>query len=274
VVELPAANPMRWAWLTDVHLNFLEPPALERFVEQVASLEVDGVWLGGDVSEAPDMTRYLKLLVGAWGVPIYFVLGNHDFYFGSIADVRQQVRSLCVEEPRLVWLSEAAVVRLSERAALVGHDGWADGRLGDYERSYVTMNDHRLIAELAGHDKRSRWEVLKRLGDEAARSLAMRLPAVLEEFEQVYVLMHVPPFRESCWYEGRISDAQWLPHFTCRAMGDVLLMAAERYPQRQMTVLCGHTHGRGAYRPRENLLVLTGGAEYGRPEVQQVLEVA
>ena len=40
-----------------------------------------------------------------------------------------------------------------------------------------------------------------------------------------------------------------------------------------MTVLCGHTHGRGEARILENLLVLTGGATYGKPEVQRILEV-
>lgn len=33
---------------------------------------------------------------------------------------------------------------------------------------------------------------------------------------------HVPPFREASWHQGRISDDDWLPHFTCKAVGDVL----------------------------------------------------
>ena len=40
-----------------------------------------------------------------------------------------------------------------------------------------------------------------------------------------------------------------------------------------MTVLCGHTHSPGEAQVLPNLLVLTGGAEYGRPEVQRVLTV-
>ena len=43
-------------------------------------------------------------------------------------------------------------------------------------------------------------------------------------------------------------------------------------PDRQMTVLCGHTHGAEA-QVLPNLRVLTGGAEYGEPKVQRVLEV-
>lgn len=45
------------------------------------------------------------------------------------------------------------------------------------------------------------------------------------------------------------------------------------YPDRQLTVLCGHTHGAGETRPLDNVLILTGGAEYGRPVVQRVFEL-
>jgi hypothetical protein len=55
-------------------------------------------------------------------------------------------------------------------------------------------------------------------------------------------------------------------------VGDVLIEIMHIYPHRQLTVLCGHTHGRGQARILDNLLVLTGGAEYGKPEVQQVFD--
>ncbi len=42
---------------------------------------------------------------------------------------------------------------------------------------------------------------------------------------------------------------------------------------RQMTVLCGHTHGGGETEVLPNLRVLTGAAVYGEPKVQRVLEV-
>jgi hypothetical protein len=84
----------------------------------------------------------------------------------------------------------------------------------------------------------------------------------------------VPPFRESCWHKGKISDDDWLPHFACKAVGDVLLNAMRQWPDRQMTVLCGHTHSSGEALILPNLKVFTGAAEYGRPIVQTVLEIA
>lgn len=41
-----------------------------------------------------------------------------------------------------------------------------------------------------------------------------------------------------------------------------------------MPFLYGHTHGGGEVQVAENLRVVTGQAEYGRPEIQQIIEVA
>ena len=87
------------------------------------------------------------------------------------------------------------------------------------------------------------------------------------------VLTHVPPFREACWHEGRISDDNWLPHFTCKAVGDALLEAMAAAPDHRMTVLCGHTHGGGEAQVLPNLRVLTGDARYGQPVIQRILGI-
>jgi hypothetical protein len=89
----------------------------------------------------------------------------------------------------------------------------------------------------------------------------------------VVLLTHVPSFREACWHEGRISDDEWLPHMTCRAVGDVLLEIMRQHRDRQLTVLCGRTHSPGEARPLGNLPVFTGGAVYGRPAVERILEL-
>ena len=114
---------------------------------------------------------------------------------------------------------------------------------------------------------------LNALGDAAAAHFRAVLPGALGRFRHVVVLTHVPPFREACWHEGRVSGDDWLPHFTCKAAGDALAGAMASRPGRAMTVLCGHTHGAGEARVLPNLRVLTGGAAYGAPAVQQVLEV-
>ncbi|MCK5515577.1 MAG: hypothetical protein KAI39_01790 [Desulfobulbaceae bacterium] len=40
---------------------------------------------------------------------------------------------------------------------------------------------------------------------------------------------------------------------------------------KQMTVLCGHTHSSGECQILPNLLVKTGGAKYGSPMIQEII---
>jgi len=217
----------------------------------------------------------LNALVHRLQRPIFFVLGNHDFYRGSIVTVREAVRHLCSDVPNLHWLPDAGVVPLTDETCLIGADGWGDGRLGDYHNSDVALNDWGLIGEFGGFDEdpEERLAKLHALGEESAAHLGTALPEALRRFRHVVVLTHVPPFREACWHEGHISDDNWLPHFTCKAVGDALLQAMTAAPRQQMTVLCGHTHGGGEAQVLPNLRVLTGDARYGQPVIQQILEV-
>ncbi len=264
----------RLAWLTDVHLNFVTPGHVDALCRAVRDAGADAVLLGGDIGEAPDLVGQLEGLDARLGLPVYFVLGNHDYYRGSISRIRAGVEYLCARAPGLHWLPGSGVVDLTPQTTLVGHDGWADGRFGDYERSDVLLNDYLLIEELAGLDERGRLRRLNALGDEAAAHFRAVLPEALAQFRRLIVLTHVPPFREACWHRGRVSGDAWLPHFACRAVGEALIEAMAAHPACEMTVLCGHTHSPGEAEVMPGLRVLTGGAEYGRPEVQRVLTVA
>jgi len=263
----------RAVWITDIHLNFLTPQATALFLEQVQAARPDAVLLSGDTAEAPDVIEFLEQIGSSLSQPVYFVLGNHDFYLGSIRQVRELAVVLTRRRKNLVYLSASEVHELTPRVGLIGHDGWADARIGDYEHSMVMMNDYLLIEELAGFSKAERRPHLRALGDETAAHIRRVLPLALARYPQVILLTHVPPFREACWHEGQISDDEWAPHFTCKALGDVLLEIMPQYPDHTLTVLCGHTHSPGKTRPLDNLLILTGGATYGQPEVQRVFEL-
>ncbi len=265
---------MKLAWLTDIHLNFLRGRELAEFLEQVAASPADAFVVSGDIGESHDVAELLRRFAESVRRPVYFVLGNHDFYFGSIAGVRSEVTQLCHEVPELRYLTQETWVPLTEQWGLVGHDGWADGRAGDYAGSYIMMNDYKLIAELAPYRKLERWALLKALGDEAAAHIRRVLPVALAERPQVLLVTHVPPLRAACWHQGQISDDQWAPHFTCQALGEALLEVMRDHPDRRLIVLCGHTHGAGETRPLDNVVIHTGGAEYGQPAINRILDLA
>ena len=178
------------------------------------------------------------------------------------------------------YLTQEGVVQLTPNTAMVGHDGWADARLGDFDRSDVLMNDYFLIEELSRWnrdfilDKEGLKRTLQDLGDEAARHFAKVLPEAVRSYRDVIAVIHTPPFREAAWHQGRTSDENWLPHMTCKAAGDVMLGVMQSHPSGKLLVLCGHTHGRGQASILDNLYVWTGGAEYGSPEIQEIIDIS
>src|SRR3989304_958251 len=119
--------PMRLAGGTDIHLNFLTDRAAEAFCAEIDETGADAILVGGDIGEAPSLLRYLDLLEARIARPIYLVLGNHDFYGGSIQTVRAAVSRRCAGARWLTWLNERDVIELTEDTGLIGHDGWADG---------------------------------------------------------------------------------------------------------------------------------------------------
>ena len=137
-------------WITDIHLNVADDSTVDRFLQRVAEEDADTILLTGDVAESPEVVPNLLRLEESVQRPIYFVLGNHDYYFSSIARMRREMKLLCRASPHLTYMSDEEVIGLTDDIALVGHDGWADGRYGDYERSMVMMHDYTLIEELAG----------------------------------------------------------------------------------------------------------------------------
>ncbi len=264
----------RIVWITDIHLNFLSADQVAELMQRVQQETPDGILVGGDIGEADSVAALLDALATAWTCPIYFVLGNHDFYGGSIPRVRDEVTAEAASRANLNYLTvQTHPLELAPGVGLIGHDGWADARAGDYVRSLVMMNDYRLIEELRDLDKSSRRLELQRLGDEAGDHIETLLMAAVKEFNEVILLTHVPPFREACWYDGRLSDDEWVPHFSCMAVGHAIRDIMSRYPGKQLTVLCGHTHGSGTCQPLANVNVTTGFAEYGTVAITEMFDI-
>ena len=70
---------MLLAWLTDIHLNFLEPPEVAAFLARVRTTVADAILLTGDVSHARDVENRLEEMDEAIGRSFYFILGNIDY---------------------------------------------------------------------------------------------------------------------------------------------------------------------------------------------------
>ena len=268
---------MKLTWITDVHLNFLEKDKRMDFYQMLIATDSDGVVLSGDIAEATSIELILKEMANATQKPIYFVLGNHDYYRGSINDLRNKMISITKDEPFLFWLPESGPQKLNDAVVLVGQDCFADGRYGDYTNSRVVLNDSRMIIDLFQCSALGKYQLLEKmqkLADQDAKELESRIEQAVRSYnpKKIIILIHVPPFREVCMHEGKISSDDYLPFFSSKITGEILMHAAESYPEIEFLALCGHTHSNGFFQPCPNLIVKAGASEYGKPVIVRIVD--
>ena len=79
----------------DVRFNFLRSNARAAFYKSVAETKADAALITGDIAEAKDVCEILCEFSHSFNKPIYFVLGNHDYYSGSVSGVREKILTLC-----------------------------------------------------------------------------------------------------------------------------------------------------------------------------------
>lgn len=277
----------RLVWATDTHLDHIcvdgEPldDRFDTFIKAINNQRPDHVVLTGDISNAHHIKQHLAMLREQVKCKsLMFVLGNHDYYGGSIAGVRQQMTQEVVSDSCL-FLSVLGYVPLTTTTSVVGHDGWYDGLYADwFAPGVVILNDYTAISELrekwwsgSGRDVRT-FGLLQKLAGECAAHIRKNLTAAAQVSETVVFATHVPPFRENSRYMGAISNNYWMPNFSSKLAGDALVEVAAAHPSTKFVVLCGHSHGEATFHRLPNLVCRTGKAEYGIPELSiQLLEL-
>lgn len=263
-------------WVTDIHLNFLDSSERQAYYQSLLEAKADALLISGDIGEAPSISLYLRELASALDHPIFFVVGNHDYYRGSVSEVREKLMNCSKISGHLHWLGRGEAAQLNSQTVLVGVDAWADGRNGNFLHSPVQVNDSRLISDLFLAKLLSKDHLQKKmseLADADADLLNKSLShAITASTTRVFICVHVPPFPESCTFEGEPTDENWLPFYSSKAIGDIISKWAQKYPSIQFTVFCGHTHSRHEHRPLKNLKVKVGQATYGHPEIQEVIK--
>jgi len=268
---------MKLVWLTDIHLNFLDENARATFYQTITSSNDDAVLITGDIAEAPSLLFLLKEMQTAVKKPIYFVLGNHDYYRSHVDKIHNDMITLTQANFSLYWLPASGAQMLQPDIYLVGQDGWADGRLGDYYNSTVEMTDGYVIADLLPAKmlgKQALLEKMQALADHDALGLKRDLDNALQKnAKKIIVATHIPPFKENCLHQGHMSVDTFIPFLSSKATGDVLLQAAQSAPHVEFLMLCGHVHSDSIYQPLPNLTVRSGKAEYYHPKINDIINL-
>jgi len=278
-----------YAWCTDLHLDHLgdNDAALIDFAQRLVANEPQGVMITGDISNANKLIYHLSVIERVVQRPVYYTLGNHDYYGSDIETVRKQMKEISNMSQYLKYMPTMQYLALTPVTALVGHDGWYDAMLGDAKGSRFMMSDWSMIRDFVQHSggRRglqtglgfNRGAVIKQaqaLAMEGVLHVQASIKSAVRYHRSVIVLTHFPPFAEAHIYQGAVGNAEAMPWYTSKLMGNMLLDAAKVYPNVNFTVLCGHTHGAATFQAARNLICRVGAAEYGHPELQSLVEVA
>lgn len=257
---------LSFVWATDIHLDVLESDdEIKKWVSTFKSTEADTILLTGDISTAPEVIRHLRLIRQESEKRILFVLGNHDYWDGSINKLRSQISDVGLANDGIVWLGSSDYVPFGEQTAVVGHDGWYDALNGNFKKSRFVMNDWFRTSEFSGA-LQNVVETSRALALQGASHVeACATRAIQDGKKRILVMTHFPPFVEACFYRGKRSEEMALPWYSSKTMGNTLLRLSEQHPDVIFTVLCGHTHSQADVSIRPNLRVIVGDADYGSP---------
>ncbi len=260
-------------WITDPHLDHLRSKeALISFIKELHKRESDALLITGDIAESHTIKDYLGILSGAYQRPIYFVLGNHDYYGGWIEATQRGVQDVCKSVPSgiLNWMPDTGCVSLTPDVFLVGHGGLYDAQEGGGVGIDMVMTDlyfPKGIYDLAIALRQGThylFEALQNLANSCAEHIEHSIQEALQaKAKKVIVLTHVPPFLEASYFRGQPCELRMRPWYVNRTLGDKLLAISKKYSNVDFIVLAGHTHGKRSVSMRHNLHVHVGSSRYG-----------
>lgn len=282
-------NKMKIIWLADLHLNFIgtrdlvskmdledNKTQIKQFCECIIDqYNPDALMIGGDISNSKYLEQHLNLLNRYFKKKIYFVLGNHDFYHSSIKKVSEFLKGYLKKHRNLIWLDNVEPIYLTDKTALIGSSLWNDGRAGNFETSNVWLSDYQVIEELKSspYYTRDLQKLLKYYAEIYTDHLIDNLELAIKNRDDIIMVTHVPAFREASFYDGKVQNDNWAPHFVCKIAGDKIREVMDKHPDKQLTIYSSHTHGAGEKRISDNIYVVNSESKYGRLQIQKMIEV-
>ena len=264
-------------WASDLHLNLAKDNKIDDFIIDVNQRRADLLLLTGDLTEAPLLHEHLKMLSEKIKIPIYFILGNHDYYKSSVETVTSKLKKFIKNQKNIFWLTESDLLPLGESSCLIGCENWWDGYFGSNKQTFlqefIMRQDYKEIKELSV-PKKNRIEVLRELNSSCMKKIITSLNEALLKFDNVYLAVHVPPFQEACSFADYSLSEEWLFHFCCYSLGQHLINVMNNHHNKQLTVLCGHTHSSAYFKPASNITVLTAKASYRKPKIYTSITIS
>jgi predicted phosphohydrolase len=233
----------KYLWFTDTHLNRVNPLKKLLFIHHIIKEDPKAVFFTGDISSGLTLYYDLYLLATFIRCPIYFVLGNHDYWYSDFKTIENKIKSLQEIFPNLIWLTKSDIIHLNNDVALIGDEGWYDGYNGDNNYLKFTLDQIAVkeFRELKTIEERlAHWRMLSA---QSNARIEQKLTKALDQgYKTVYILTHFPPWKEATRDRGTILEQFWLPYNTNMKLGESIERIMRSRPRQKAFVLSGHTH--------------------------------
>lgn len=215
-------------WITDTHLNRCSNKRIDEYAHSFRGT-CKSVFISGDVSEGETFFKDLLNFQRGCGTPVYFVLGNHDFWGHNILKRRDAVLEFTQKNRYLTYLTLSGV-QLINGVAVTGHDG-IYGPIDECV-DYSVCNDFVNIRDLQG---KFRIRNLASLNSLYRCEYSEKLNRAGETSDEIVFFTHMPPYPWAC--VGINSHFVYNP-----VLGSCIKEYLASNPSKSIRVYCGHTH--------------------------------
>ncbi len=227
--------------------------------------------LTGDMSEGFAYLSDLEYLGQNLKCPWYGVAGNHEIHGSSFAKVHIGIRNLTAQYSNLVWMDDAGIVELNKETCLIGNTNWMDFRIGNenyfnYTFDWLFIEEFRKLSTM-----KDRLEAMRDFADDCNKIICDRLKEAIGEYKSIYLLVHVPPWREANAAKGWFNQKFLEPYNISFALGKKLEKIMEKHKKKHLTVLAGHCHAACTVEISRNITCHVGRGAYSKVSEKEIL---
>lgn len=245
-------------WATDLHLNYFDDKYITNFGKFLSSkYQAKGFIISGDISLGNKLERNLKTLSNAIQMPIYYVLGNHDYWYSSFNEIDKLTKSL--NDNSLINLN-LSHLQINSKTILIGFDGWYDCSFGEIDTK-IQMTDWVRIKEFQNQDP---IKISKKRSASYLSFLDRALSFKNQGITNQIVVTHIPPFEQLIKNKKTAK-----PFYGSSISGQILSKLSNDFDK--IICLSGHTHNKASYQ-QDNLLCYVGEACRGKPSLAGLLD--
>lgn len=231
-------------------MNRLSHVEYHALLHKVCQAHATRVWITGDIGDPSNNWKFLNELLEAVNRSVYFLLGNHDFYQGTISQARQKAAKICQQHSNAFYLHECEGFMMDGHLVL-GVDGWANT---DKTSLHGTTWDSEQIFDLQNLSIEQLQQVMNQFAEEDTALLLKKCRQSLSSsIHSVCIFTHIPPVDARLGSGKTRAMQEMRTVFYSEALSKGLHELTKYYPKVNFQVFSGHLHRKISYGISNNL---------------------